>query len=190
MNETLVELILWETALCISAIFQFWRKADADGLIFLLMMLALVLQSSNRWTHLFLGLKKNAVQLKKFVYIGICGILIFTKPHSQISTVMIFLLLALLLLSPDSSSRSVEKNTALFRGRWLWITVAIATAVWELINYFWGYFENSENGFPTISMLVDPLVSSTSGRLLFFLFFGPIGYFFLFWHGGEDAHLN
>lgn len=61
------------------------------------------------------------------------------------------------------------------RTRALWVTIAITMAVCELFAYIWANVYKDDESFPTISVLVNPILESPYGRSIFLVLWMLIG---------------
>lgn len=61
------------------------------------------------------------------------------------------------------------------RTRALWVTIAITMAVCELFAYIWANVYKDDESFPTISVLVNPILESPFGRSVFLVLWMLIG---------------
>jgi len=61
------------------------------------------------------------------------------------------------------------------RTRGLWVTIAIIMAVCELFAYIWANVFKDDQSFPTISVLVNPILESAYGRSIFLVLWMLIG---------------
>ena len=61
------------------------------------------------------------------------------------------------------------------RTRGLWVTIAISMAVCELFAYIWANVFKDDKSFPTISVLVNPVLESPYGRSIFLVLWMLIG---------------
>lgn len=61
------------------------------------------------------------------------------------------------------------------RTRALWVTIAITMAVCELFAYIWANVYKDDESFPTISVLVNPILESPFGRSIFLVLWMLIG---------------
>ncbi|MFZ2227504.1 MAG: hypothetical protein WA090_07460 [Candidatus Nanopelagicaceae bacterium] len=75
------------------------------------------------------------------------------------------LLLSISWRSHDDDREPISPNRQ-FTSR-IWIFLVLLLCVSELGNYFWSDFTGSDIKYPTLTVLVDPIVASTAGRIGF-----------------------
>jgi hypothetical protein len=71
---------------------------------------------------------------------------------------------------PKPSSTRVMNRT-----RWLWLTLAVIMCVSELFAYIWANAFKDDKSYPTISIIVNPVLDSPYGRGIFLTLWMLIG---------------
>jgi drug/metabolite transporter (DMT)-like permease len=61
------------------------------------------------------------------------------------------------------------------RTRWLWLTLAVVMCVSELFAYIWANVFKDDKTYPTISIIVNPVLESPYGRGVFLVLWMLIG---------------
>ena len=61
------------------------------------------------------------------------------------------------------------------RTKWIWMTLALAMAVAELFAYIFASVYKDDKSFPTVSILVNPILESPVGRAVFLVLWMLIG---------------
>jgi hypothetical protein len=152
------ELPIWVFLFGGTAIFQFWRKSPVDGWIFILFILVLFAPTKQ---------KTNLRRGGGAYLLLICALLTVVKIHTPPATVLSFALVPLIFLNSSPPTKQKSWSHALSRSGRLWTTIGLLTCIWELTNYFSGYFLHNDPAFPTISMLVDPALHQWLGKVTF-----------------------
>ncbi len=63
---------------------------------------------------------------------------------------------------PKPSSTKVMNRT-----RWLWLSLAVVMCLSELFAYIWANVYKDDHSYPTISVIVSPILDSPYGRGVF-----------------------
>ena len=66
-------------------------------------------------------------------------------------------------------------NGTMVRTKWIWMTLAIFMAVSELFAYIWAVVFRDNKTYPTISIIVNPILDSPYGRGIFLVLWMLIG---------------
>jgi hypothetical protein len=61
------------------------------------------------------------------------------------------------------------------RTKWIWLTLALFMAVSELFAYIWANVYQDDKTYPTISIIVNPVLESPYGRGVFLMLWMLIG---------------
>jgi hypothetical protein len=174
------EISLWLAIFTITAIFQFWRASELDGLIFIVIIALLAISAfSNREFTTFGGEPK----FRKWgaLYLGAIAItLVISRIHTLPAMVALLAAVPLLLISREKYEHIQRPKKAMVRSSLIWSGIAVAAAVWELVSYILGAVTGNDERTPTISMLVDPILHHPEGRFFFVLIWTLIGYELLF----------
>ncbi len=71
---------------------------------------------------------------------------------------------------PKPSSTKLMAKT-----KWIWLTLALCMAVSELFAYIWASVFKDDESYPTISVIVNPVLESPYGRGIFLILWMLIG---------------
>ena len=61
------------------------------------------------------------------------------------------------------------------RTKWIWLSLALVMAVSELFAYIWASVFEDDQSYPTISIIVNPVLESPYGRGIFLILWMLIG---------------
>ena len=67
------------------------------------------------------------------------------------------------------------KTKQMTRTKWIWLTLALSMAVSELFAYIWANVYQDDHTYPTISVIVNPILESPYGRAIFLTLWMLIG---------------
>lgn len=175
MNTKLRSQILWLVVFVVGAIFQLWRGSPIDTLIYSTVAI-LILISRQTWFERFefKTIRYGATRL--ILLLGTLVFLIFPI-HGWPTAV------SYLLLLPASLSVVLQKDFvfsdsstgALRRSSKIWFTIGSLTCICELGNYFASDITHDDKSYPTLTVLVDPFVANSAGKVVFVLVWAWIG---------------
>jgi hypothetical protein len=174
------EVLLWLGVFSITAIFQFWRASELDGLIFIIVIALIAITAvSEREFKTYINNRTFAKWAKIYLLLSLT-VLAFSRIHTLPSLVAMLALVPLLLISREKEDHPAHPRKAITRATAAWSCVAVAMAIWELLSYIAGAITGADYRTPTISMLVDPFIHHSAGRIVFTVIWGFIGYELLF----------
>lgn len=175
MRKNLESGYLWVVVFILGALFQWWRGAFLDFFIYGAIATLITLAIQRRM---------ESPQLKglRFSYaagwlaLSTC-VLMFAPIHSVESTVTSLLLLPLvmwIILGLSDAANSTSDKVERLSSR-IWILLALVACLSELGNYFGSDFTGSDSKYPTLTVLIDPVVASTAGRIGFIFLWSLVG---------------
>ena len=170
------ELFIWSSIFAIAGIFQFYRGAPLDGVIF---FVAVILIATTNTTK-FIPLKYIKTRSVKGSYLITVGVLTTFKVHTDPALISILLFVPLILLTKSDSHFDGIATLPMFRSVGVWAALGVSVACYEMLNFIVGEVTHRPYHYPTISMLVDPMLHSALGRALFVICWGLIGYKIIF----------
>jgi len=166
--------------LIFSAAMQFWRAALVDGIIYLVAGVTCLLLEIEAF-EAFLASLKNRISGKfRYIFIAAFIELALVRVHTGPALLGFMLLVpALLMVKPP---RFIARNTeqALNRSRIILIGLALAFGLTELISLVITLSGINETDFPTVSLLLDPTMHTTAGRVFLLIPYFFVGYGLLF----------
>ena len=166
-----VSAILWICVLSTMAGFQAWRGAFVDAALFFLIAGMLIV---DRLTGGRIRLINRPMDSPRWVVVAITGALgislVVAPRHGWVDLVtMVLIGVTVLVLAwnprPKSNFRGAR---AIKRSALVWSLWAVALCAWEATAFILSVTTpNGGANFPTISILLDPVVESIPGRILF-----------------------
>jgi hypothetical protein len=166
-----VSAVLWICVLATMAGFQTWRGAFVDGALFFLIAGMLVL---DRLTGGRIRLITTPMELPRWVVAAITGalgvILVVAPRHGWVDLVtMVLIGVTMLVLAWTPRAKSDFRGArAIKRSALVWSLWGVALCAWEAGAFILSVTTpNGGANFPTISILLDPVVESIPGRILF-----------------------
>ena len=166
-----VSSVLWISVLTIMASFQTWRGAYVDGILFYSLVAVLVI---DRLTGGRIRIMKQPIVAPKVVTLGITGtlalILVLAPRHGWVDLVtMVAIGVVVLILAwePAPAKRQLPLK-AIKRSALVWAILGVGLCLWEALAFIFSVtMPNGDLNYPTISVLLDPFVENTWGRLFF-----------------------
>lgn len=166
---------LWIIVFFGGTIFQYWRGSQIDTLVYATVTALLLLASQD-----IFGLPElEATTLKSSgIILLVCtAVFIFADIHTAASAVFYLALIPLLLRNmwrSDASSADIS-TPAVRRSSRIWFAIGLLTCLAELGNYFAADATHNDKAYPTITVLVDPLVANNAGKIVFVILWSMIG---------------
>ena len=166
-----VSAVLWILVLSIMASFQTWRGAYVDGILFYSLVAMLVI---DRLTGGRIRILKQPIVAPKVVTFAITGtlalVLVVAPRHGWVDLVtMVAIGATVLLLAWEPPTDRVERpRKALRRSALSWSILGVALCVWEALAFIFSVtMPNGAVNYPTISVLLDPVLENVWGRIFF-----------------------
>ena len=172
---------LWVATFAITAALQVFRGDRGDTFIFIggtvLILLSTTLLRKTKFPS------KRLVSNNSLEWAGLIllSCLVFTPRHSFFNLALFVLLLPVLLTLSWGETAAPQKPLSgrVKATRNLWIVWAVFTALWEFAANILGQVFKAPASFPTISVLVDPLLKQDLGQAGFVAVWLLVGYFLL-----------
>lgn len=167
--------ILWLVVFVLGALFQFWRRAPVDTLAYSLVALFVLVSAQKKFRTPQFG----AIRFSTTVIILLVSttVFIFSPIHSWLATVFYLILapVALRVAWQQDFEPLRASDAALRRSSRIWFVIGSLTCISELGNYFASDYTHDDKAFPTITVLVDPIVAETVGKTIFVVIWAAIG---------------
>ena len=175
MTKRSLNSTLWIITFFIGTVFQFWRGSQIDTLVFATVTSLLLLASQDIFelpnlSAMRLGMSTTLLSIFTLVF--------FLAPnHSVLSAIFYLALIPLLLKNMWRSDSTITElpTPAIRRASWIWFTIAVITCLAELGNYFAADATHNDKVYPTITVLVDPFVANSAGKVAFVFLWAIIG---------------
>ena len=173
-------LTLWTSMLIFSAIMQFWRAAIVDGIIYILAGLMCLLLEIKSVEAFLYSLKIRITHRFRFVFMAVFIELALVRIHTVPALVGFLLLLPVLVMIEPPKLPDVDNKKAFKRSKTVLITLAFAFGLTEVISLVVTLTGINETDFPTVSLLLDPTLHTTVGRVLLLIPYFFVGYVLVF----------
>ncbi|HZK59282.1 MAG TPA: hypothetical protein VFC59_05365 [Cryobacterium sp.] len=163
--------LLWTLGLAIMAGFQLWRSAWVDGILFSLLVGMLVIDTLTGGRIRLLRLPVAAPRWLVLAGTAALGVVLVLSPrHGWVDLLMtgVIGVAVLLLIWAPGPARTWQPAAAVRRSALAWSVLAVGLSLWEALAFILGAgSEAARWEFPTVSVLLDPVVESTLGRAVF-----------------------
>lgn len=175
MESKLRGSVLWLVVFVGGAAFQLWRGASIDTLVYTSVALMVIIAVQER----FRTPEFTATRFSIAASILVLSTLIFILfPIHSWPTAIVYLLLVPVLLRiafRKESASSPDSTEALRRSSRIWFVIGSLTCICELGNYFASDITHDDKSFPTLTVLVDPIVADNVGKIIFVMVWMAIG---------------
>ncbi len=175
MESKLRGPVLWLVVFLGGAVFQFWRGASIDTLVYVSVALLVIVAVQERFpTPEFSATRFTTAALTLLVS---TLVFILFPIHSWPTAIFYVLLVPVLLriIWKKESEPSQSPTSALRRSSKIWFVIGSLTCICELGNYFASDFTNDDKSYPTLTVLVDPFVADNVGKVIFVIVWMAIG---------------
>lgn len=159
------------------AIFHFMRESWVDAAIFTIGAL-LVIADWKKWFRWEMPERPKLSKTPVLLAILLASsILFFSERGGWQDTVLLLALapIALFMVYYRDHGPKPSSTKLMNRTRWLWLTLATILCVSELFAYIWANAFKDDESYPTISIIVNPVLESPYGRGIFLVVWMLIG---------------
>lgn len=159
------------------AIFHFMRESWVDAAIFTIGSL-LVIADWKKWFRWEMPERPKLSKTPVLLAILLASsILFFSERGGWQDTVLLLALapIALFMVYYRDHGPKPSSTKLMNRTRWLWLTLATILCVSELFAYIWANAFKDDESYPTISIIVNPMLESPYGRGIFLVVWMLIG---------------
>jgi len=152
-----------------TAVFHIWRGSWQDVAIFGISALLILTQVFGLTRFGFSRQPKAPLWLLMLVVAVAAVTLYFAPRHGVVSfTVLMALIpIGIALLFYKDQKIQAQPSTAMFRSRIIWGSWATGFALTELVAYVGSKLSGDLEKFPTISVILDPVLDTPIGRAVF-----------------------
>ena len=160
---------LWVVAFALTAGLQIFRGSLGDTTIFalgtaLILLAGFVPTSWDFPTHRLISNRTLSIC---FVVLGI-GLTFMPKHSVPMATVLLMVVpLVLTLAWGTHRGPKAKAPSAIKRARLIWVSWAVLTCIWEFTANILGQLHDTHTAYPTISILIVPILDSVLGQAVF-----------------------
>lgn len=165
----------WVFILAFTGVFQLFRGAIADGVVFEVLAAGLLADAAG-WLPALR--ERRPPRFVIVITLAVAAAVLALTPRHGIADGIVLAVAGLLVLAvawpnhPGRAEKSAEAasrwSPRLKRSAALWASLGLAFCLWELTMYLLGtYLPGGRDDFPALSDLLDPLLASPIGRILF-----------------------
>lgn len=151
------------------ALFQFLRGANFDAIYFSSIVAILLIDGRKLFPFEFPMKPKVKSVMVAAGATALAITLTFLPRRSEfaIALMIAIFLIALALVWYRDAGPETKKTPALIRSKWLWFAIVVAACLWELTSYIRSDMVGDSTAYPTVSILMGPLMNDPIGRGLF-----------------------
>lgn len=175
MDAKLRGPVLWLVVFIGGAAFQLWRGSPIDTVVYASVALLVIIAVQERLRTPEFSATRFTTAASTLLVSTLVFILF--PIHSWPTAVFYLLLVPVLLriIWQKESKPSQGLTSALRRSSRIWFTIGSLTCICELGNYFASDITHDDKAFPTLTVLVDPIVADRLGKLIFVTAWAVIG---------------
>lgn len=175
MDAKLRGPVLWLVVFLGGAAFQFWRGSSIDTLVYASVASLVIVAVQERFRTPEFSATRFMTAASTLIVSAVVFILF--PIHSWTTAVFYLLLVPVLLriIWQKESKPSQGSTSALRRSSKIWFAIGSLTCIYELGNYFASDITHDDKAFPTLTVLVDPIVADSLGKLIFVTVWAAIG---------------
>lgn len=172
---------LWFWLFVITTAFQIFRGSIVDTIIFGFGSLMVFLSAGNLLNHVHLT-KPHAHKYSIYTAVFVIVVALSIVPrHSEVHAIVVLAVLPLALRFAWYSDRGPKDraDARISRAKTIWAAASVGILIWEFAANILGQLDGSLHSFPTISVLVDPLLDNLIGQAIFVILWLTAGIGFL-----------
>lgn len=175
MESKLRGPVLWLVVSIGGAAFQLWRGSPIDTLVYSAVALLVIVAVQDKIEMPEFSSTRFVTAASTLLVSTVVFILF--PIHSRVAAGCYLLLVPVLLrIAFKKESTSPQDSTeALQRSSRLWFAIGSLTCICELGNYFASDFTHDDKSYPTLTVLVDPFVADSVGKVIFVIVWMAIG---------------
>jgi hypothetical protein len=172
---------IWVAAFALTAALQIFRGSLGDTIIFLGGTVILLLSTTALSRFSFPSSKLISTKSLEWAGFILLICLAFTPRHSFFNLgIFVLMLPVALALAWGEHTEPISPLTKRDRAtRNLWIGWAVTMCIWEFGANIFGQLLNNAPAFPTLSVLIDPLLKVPLGQAGFVAVWLTVGYFLI-----------
>jgi len=158
----------WAPLFAFVGMFQLMRGATFDAIYFFGIVLILLIDGWKIFPYELPTRPRIPLSLAS-AFSVLFGALLFLTPKGSALQVALMLGVLFILLGVvwyEDSGPMPKASAALTRAKWLWIVCGISVNLWELFSYLAGDLTGDNSLYPTISIIMTPVMSDPLGRFL------------------------
>lgn len=175
MDVKLRSVALWLVVFICGAAFQLWRGSPIDTLVYSTVALLVILAVQKRIRTPEYDATRFVIAVSPLLLLT--SVFIFFPIHSWIVATFYLLLVPVLWrIFWQKESTSLPKSTkAERRSSVIWFVIGTLTCIFELGNYFASDITHDDKSYPTLTVLVDPIVANSWGKVAFVVVWAATG---------------
>lgn len=161
----------WISMFVITASFQIFRGSVGDAIIFWAFTALAIMSQLNVPERIFINnprLSRNRILL----WVTLCTAALVAIPRHTAFYGLVMLAIGIAALAynwdPDTTTKP-RSDARIRRARFGWAIIGVGLCIWELAANILGQLQGNLTDFPTISVLIDPLLDNPLGQTVFVL---------------------
>ena len=175
MKKLLDGMSPWIPVFAFVCMFHIVRGVPSDALIFGIFTLVMI-ASWKGWLPTF----SSSPQFNPWIVRGVLTaalLVMFVLPRSHPLDIFLLLSLAPIAIGTVNFKHAAIKSSKLvIRSRWIWLLLTLAFALVELTAYIVANILKDDKHWPTVSVLIGPILDEPVNRAIFMLIWVAAGF--------------
>lgn len=146
--------------------FHIVRGVPSDAIIFGIFTL-IQIASWQGWLPTFAFSPTLNKWLVRAVLVAAGAVMFFTERNGVLDVFLLLALAPLAVASVNFKHAAIKSPKFVIRTRWIWLTLVLAMALVELAAYIIANLLKDDKHWPTVSVLVGPVLDAPLGRTIF-----------------------
>lgn len=159
----------WIWMFVITAAFQIFRGSVGDAIIFWSFVALVLMSQFNKPERIFiLQPKLNRNRILLWATLATAALVAIPRHTPFYGLVMLAIGVCAIVFNwdPDTSAKP-RSDARIRRARFGWAIIGVGLCIWELAANILGQLQGNLTEFPTISVLIDPLLDYPLGQTVF-----------------------
>lgn len=167
----------WLPVLAFTTMFHITRGSFGDAIIFGTGCLILIADWKKLIPWHMPERPKVSGKVIALVMIASSSVLLLTERTGWQNVVLLLVLapIAVVMVYYRDHGPKPSATPIMARTKWIWMTLALTMAVSELFAYIFATVYKDDKTYPTVSILVNPILESPYGRAIFLVLWMLIG---------------
>jgi hypothetical protein len=165
----------WTPMFAFICMFHIVRGVPSDALLFGIFTL-IEIASWKGWLPTFSDAPKLNPWIVRGVLVAAGAVLFFSERNGILDVFLLLALAPIALGAVNFKSETIKPSRLVIRTRWIWLTLTLAMAMVELVAYIVANILKDDKNWPTVSVLVGPVLDAPLGRAIFMVIWVGAGW--------------
>ena len=175
MKKLLAGMSPWIPVFAFVCMFHIVRGVPSDALLFGIFTL-IQIASWKGWLPPFSNCASLNPWIVRFVLVAAGSVLFFSERNGILDVFLLLALAPIALGAVNFKSETIESSRLVIRTRWIWLLLCLAFSMVELVAYVVANILKDDKNWPTVSVLVGPVLDQPIGRAIFMVIWVGAGW--------------